>query len=383
MVDASLWRRLRSAGSRALQRAAGDVWPLLQATAAATVAWLIARHGFGHKQPFFAAIAAFVGLNTTLGQRGLNALRLLQGVVVGIAVGELTLVTVGGGSGPLALAILVATAAARAVGGARIAVAQAAVGAILVVALSDAQAGVDRMSDALIGAGVALVFSQLLFSPEPLALLRHSEAAALEGMAEGLTLLARALEGDDDELAERALAGLRDLPGALAELSVMRHASSHVADRSVWRSRRALVVREKENAGYLDMLGGSCLLLARFAPSLPADERRTFGSRVRDLAEVLTLLAGELGDRATRQRSADRAFEVANAVSGERPAADSAPALAVAAVRVVATDIMVFAGVDLEDAVEAVRAGILDQRVAAPAPVRPGLWSRLRGRRRR
>ena len=383
MADASLWRRLRSAGSRGLQRAAADVWPLLQGTAAATVAWLIARHGFGHKQPFFAAIAAFVGLNTTLGQRGLNALRLLQGVVVGIAVGELTLLTVGGGSGPLALAILVATATARAVGGARIAVAQAAVGAILVVALSDAQAGVDRISDALIGAGVALVFSQLLFSPEPLALLRRSEAVALEGMAKGLALLSRALEGDDDEIAERALAVLRDLPDALAELSVMRHASSHVADRSVWRSRRALVVRENENADYLDMLAGSCVLLARFAPSLAADERRTFGPRVRELADVLTLLAGELGDRAARQRSADRAFEVASAVSGERFAADSAPALAIAAVRIVATDIMIFAGVDLEDAIEAVRAGILEQRVAAPAPARPGLWSRLRGRRRR
>jgi uncharacterized membrane protein YgaE (UPF0421/DUF939 family) len=383
MAEASLRRRLRSAGSRALQRATADAWPLLQGTAAATVAWLIARYGAGHDDPFFAPIAAFVGLNTTLGQRGLNALRLLQGVVVGIAVGELTLLTVGGGSGPLALSILVATAAARAVGGARIAVAQAAVGAILVVALSDAQAGVDRMSDALIGAGVALVFSQLLFSPEPLALLRRSEAAALGGMAEGLALLALALDRDDDELAERALAALRDLPRTLAELRVMRRASGHVARRSVWRSRRALVVRESENADHLDMLGASCLLLARLPPALTADERRTFGPIVRELADVLTLLAGDLGDRATRQRSADRAFAVANAVSGERATIHSAPALAIAGLRMVATDVMVFAGVDLEDAVEAVRDGILEQRVAAPAPARPGLWSRLRGWRRR
>jgi uncharacterized membrane protein YgaE (UPF0421/DUF939 family) len=347
MAEASLRQRLRTAGSRALQRAVADVWPLLQGTAAATVAWLIAYYAAGHKQPFFAPIAAFVGLNTTLGQRGLNALRLLQGVVVGIAVGELALLTIGGGTGPLALSILVATAAARAVGGARIAVAQAAVGAILVVALSDAQAGADRMSDALIGAGVALVFSQLLFSPEPLALLRRAEATALYGMAEGLTLLARALEGDDDELAARALAELRDLPHALAELSVMRGASSHVAERSVWRSRRSLVVRENENADHLDLLGGSCVLLARFAPSLTEDERHTFGPSVRELADVLRTLAAGLGDRATRQRSADRAFAVADAVADERAAPDSGPALAMVALRMVATDIMVFAGVDL------------------------------------
>jgi uncharacterized membrane protein YgaE (UPF0421/DUF939 family) len=383
MAEMSSWRQLRSAGSQALQRIATDAWPLLQGAAAATAAWLIARYGVDHTEPFFAPIAAFVGLNTTLGQRGLNALRLLQGVVVGIAVGELTLLTVGGGTGPLALSILVATAVARAVGGARIAVAQAAIGAILVVALSDAQAGFDRISDALIGAGVALVFSQLLFSPEPLALLRRAELAALRSMADGLALLALALERDDEDLADRALTGLRDLPHRLAELSVTRRASSHVAHRSVWRSRRALVVRESENSDHLDMLGQSCVLLARAAPELTADERRRFGPMVRELADVLAVLAGDLGDRATRQRSADRAFEVANAVSGERATIDSAPALAIAGLRMVATDVMVFAGVDLEDAVEAVRDGILEQRVAAPAPARPGLWSRLRGWRRR
>lgn len=50
-----------------------------------------------------------------------------------------------------------------------LAVAQAAVSAILVVA--HAEAGVARLVDALAGAGVALVFSQLLFSPEPARLL--------------------------------------------------------------------------------------------------------------------------------------------------------------------------------------------------------------------
>jgi hypothetical protein len=38
------------------------------------------------------------------------------------------------------------------------------------------------------------------------------------------------------------------------------------------------------------------------------------------------------------------------------------------AVRLVATDVMVFAGVNLDDAVEAVREGLLEQRVAAPPP---------------
>jgi hypothetical protein len=52
--------------------------------------------------------------------------------------------------------------AARAVGGARIAMAQAASGAILTVVVANGEAGTERLEEALIGAGVALVFSQFL-----------------------------------------------------------------------------------------------------------------------------------------------------------------------------------------------------------------------------
>jgi hypothetical protein len=190
-------------------------------------------------------------------------------------------------------------------------------------------------------------------------------------MAEGLGLVALALERDDDDLAERALAVLRDLPQRLIELSSMRHASSGVSRRSVWRSRRALVVRESENADHLDLLAGSCVLLARVAPALSADERRALRPSVRELADVLATLPGELADRDVRQRAADRAFEVAGA----------AP---IPAVRMAAIDIMVFAGVELDDAVEAVRAGILEREVRRPpAPARPGPLDRLRALRRR
>jgi hypothetical protein len=67
------------------------------------------------------------------------------------------------------------------------------------------------------------------------------------------------------------------------------------------------------------------------------------------------------------QRAADRALEGAKAVSGSDAPPGSAPAVALTGVRQVATDLMVFAGVNLDDAVEAVREGTLEQRVAAPA----------------
>jgi fusaric acid resistance family protein len=372
-------RRLADASSHAVRTTVADAWPLLQGTAAATAAWVIAKYVFDHEQPFFAPIAALVALNTSLGERGLNAVRLLQGVFLGIIVGEATLATLGGGYGSMAASILVATTLARTFGGIRIVIAQAAVSAILTVSLADAEAGLERLTDALIGAGVALVFSQLLFSPEPVGLLRRAEAAALERMARGLALTARALEQDDDELAEQAIDELRELPDDVAELHRVRRASSRVARRTlVWRGHSALVVHESENADHLDLLAGSCLLLVRFAPSLTPPEQRALEPSVRGLAGVLGQLAQGLGDREVRQLAADRALEVANAVSSTDAPAGSTLALSVTGVRLVSTDLMVFAGVDLDDAVAAVREGMFEQRLADVASAPRRRFARLR-----
>src|SRR3712207_3531730 len=145
--------------SRTLRRWTANSWRLLQGTAAATAAWAVAHQLPNDHAPFFAPIAAFVALNAPLGERGLNALRLLLGVFVGIVAGELTVLALGGGYVALALATFAATGIARALGGTRIIIAQAAIGAILTIAAAEGQAGLNRLGDAFIGAGVALVFS--------------------------------------------------------------------------------------------------------------------------------------------------------------------------------------------------------------------------------
>jgi hypothetical protein len=48
------WRRVAQAGAGGLRRVAGNAWPLLQGTAAATAAWVIARRLGDHPDPFFA-----------------------------------------------------------------------------------------------------------------------------------------------------------------------------------------------------------------------------------------------------------------------------------------------------------------------------------------
>jgi hypothetical protein len=287
--------------------------------------------------------------------------------VVGIVAGELTIAALGGGYGSLALAVFAATGAARALGGARIVIAQAAAAAILTVAVANGEAGTQRLADALIGAGVALLFTQVLFSPEPLALLRRAEAAALADMAEALRLTARALQFDDDDVAEQAMSHLRTLRDRLGELGATRAASGRVARHSaIWRSQIAPVVSETEDAGRLDLLGSSCLALTRAAIATDPVSRRRLAPLVRELADALANLAGEPGDRSARQQAADRALEVARRIAGaDKPSAPDAVA-AMVAVQTVAGDLMVFAGVDAEQADAAVREGTGEFRVPAP-----------------
>jgi uncharacterized membrane protein YgaE (UPF0421/DUF939 family) len=207
-----------------LRRWAYSVWPIAQQAAAAAIAWVIAVRFAGHPDPFFAPIAAIVGLNVTLGRRGSNAVRLLIGVVVGIAVAELVVEFADGGVWALALATFVAMLLARTVDDQPIVIAQAAVSAVLITAFGNQEQGWERLLDALIGVGVALVFSQLLFVPEPLRLLRRAESAVLLGLADGLRLTADALEDKNHQLADQATRQLRALPDNLAALNTARTA---------------------------------------------------------------------------------------------------------------------------------------------------------------
>jgi Fusaric acid resistance protein-like len=370
--NASHDRGPRTTATRRLRRTVRAAVPLVQLTAAATAAWVIALQFGGHDEPFFAPMAVVVALSSPLGERGSNAVRLLAGVMIGIAAGELTVLTLGGGYGRLALATFAAMALARVIGGPRLVMVQAAAGAILTVAAADGEAGVHRLIDAAIGAGVALVFSQVLLSPEPVALVRRAAVDALARMAEALTFAAQALERRDDNLANNAMNLLRDQHDSLGELARLRKASGRVARHSaIWRSRIEPAVRENENAGHLDLLGASCLLLVRAVAADPvATSDRvacaTLAPSIQRLADALKEMAADPGDQVTRQAAADHALAVAQSLSDAYPSEDPAFAAAVLAVQMVSVDVLVVAGVDPDEAAGAVRRGTDEFRVPAP-----------------
>ncbi|MGC4795691.1 FUSC family protein [Micromonospora saelicesensis] len=333
------------------QRFATGAWLLLQQALAATVAWVIAEHVIDHHEPFFAPIAAVIALNTFFGQRGSNALRLLQGVVVGIGIGELTLAVLGKGYGQLAIALFVAMAIAQATGGTRITVAQAAIGAILTVAVGNAETGIQRLADAMIGAGVALVFTQVLFSPEPLGRLRRVQRAALTEMANALRLAGRALADADEHEAPQAL-DPRALRDQITELARVRQTSVRVARHSVvWRRRTPLVLREYEKTSHLDRLGDSCLLLTRVALQLPTGDHRWLATHLDDLASTLGDLSYAIDDLEARRAAAFRVRRTTRHLVHDlnvhtSPIPESQEAITVTLIKIVVADIVVFADAD-------------------------------------
>lgn len=339
----------------ALSQPAASSWPLVQATLGATLAWVIALHLAGHPDPFFAPMSAVVALNAPRGERGLQAVRLLAGIVLGILVGEAVVVLLGAAYAGVALASFLAMAIAHAAGGARIAVIQAGGSAILTVAVAGGEAGLERLLDALIGGGVAIVFSQVVFSPEPVALLRRAEADALREMAEALDLTAKTLGTVGLEHGELPLDALRQLRDRLAELGRLRKASGNVARHSaMWRSQAEPLVRERETAGQLDLLGGACVMLVRAAFAVDPAKRSRFTSAVQALAQVLKGLAQAPGDRDTRQSAADQALAVARRFARIDAAGDTNTALLTLMLRVVATDVIVFTGIDAAQAEAAI-----------------------------
>ena len=161
---------------------------------------------------------------------------------------------------------------------------------------------------------------------------------------------------------------LWDLGDRLADLRRARHASNRVVRHSLlWRARMAPVVHESENAGHLDLLGGSCLLLARTALAMSPPEGRGLAPSIRELAVAIGDLATAPGDRATRQRAADRALALAHSVAAS-PQRSRATLTASAAIGLVATDIGAFAGVDPGQAADVVGEGTGDLEVPEPPP---------------
>jgi uncharacterized membrane protein YgaE (UPF0421/DUF939 family) len=179
-APAEAWERLREA-----------LGPISVAALGAAIAWLVAHDVLGHRQPFFAPIAAAIALSTSSIGRTFRIVQMVGGVLLGIALGVGLSKLLGTSAVALGVITLVTLAMAVVIGAGFVGrgmmfANQAAASAILVVTLHRSGTGSERGLDAIVGGAVALVLGVLLFPPEPLRMVAGAERAVLCSLSDTL-----------------------------------------------------------------------------------------------------------------------------------------------------------------------------------------------------
>ena len=281
---------------------------IIQASVAATAAYLIATDVVGHVKPFFAPISAIITLGLTVGQRGRRAFELAIGVAVGIGVADALVLLLGSGAAMLAIVVLLAMGAAVFLGTGQMMVNQAAVSAVLVATLPPAAhfSGA-RFVDAVIGGSCALLVNALLLPANPIKMVKEAAEPVLDELAATLREVADAIDAREQEAAENVLLRARELDRLEAELEDAVAVSRETARYAPTRRRaRGTVDFYAEASAQIDLairnvrvLARGVVRAARLGENLPPE----IADAVRDLAEAVLALREALEDP-------DRADEV-------------------------------------------------------------------------
>ncbi|MEU4482136.1 FUSC family protein [Micromonospora sp. NPDC023966] len=307
----------------AVREAAGRLrrgWlPVVEATLAATVAWILATRLVGHPQPFFAPAAALIVLGQARGQRMRRAVEVVLGVAAGVLVADLVVQALGPRTTWTVLTVILLTVAlAVAIGASSVTVVQAAVSALYLVVVSPPTESLVpfRFVDALIGGAVAVVASQLVDARRPLAPLVSEFRHTFEELAGVLGAVAEALDRGDDAAALAALERARHADAGVERLRGAVQAAGEALRLNVRRRRHLGRLRSVEGSiRQIDYAVRNVRVLARAAVTLtrgPAPVPAELGGAVRTLAEAVrsagdALAADLTGQDAVADAHAERA----------------------------------------------------------------------------
>ena len=354
-------RRSRAKLAERVEELRANWLSLVLAALAAAVAWLIARELLGHRQAFFAPVAAILTLGLTVGQRGRRAIEIGVGVALGIAVADLLVIGIGTGTWQLAVVVGLAMVAAVLAGGGVLLVNQAAISAVLVVTLQSASDGIfgARFADALIGSAVALLANALV-PIDPLRIVRREAEPLLRELAATLEAVAVALVSHDLDDVQAALRRARALD---ARTERLREALDVGRETTVWAPTRrgARTELEPYEAALtsIDHAVRNTRVLARRALSaIEQDDRvpEAAIAAVRELASAVGELALDLADDS---RASDLERELLRASAHATAALDVTGNLSAnmitGQVRAIAADLLGAIGVEGREARDVVR----------------------------
>jgi len=301
VTSISLLSKTIDGGQVAVRRLRDVLWAITQASVAAGLAWYIAHDLLGHPDPFFAPIAAAVALSASNVFHAQRAVQNIGGVALGIILGAVVQLLLGTEAIAIAVAVLVGLCIAVLIGQGFIAQGltfanQTAGSAILVMALSGGDQLFQRLQEALIGGGLAVVFSVLLFPVNPLTALRDARVGVLNGLRDVLAQTADTVSGRTGAAADWPYAAADRLHERLDELVEARSNARHLvltAPRR-WAARSTVRAADRQ-AAQLALLAGSMLHLARVVTAFGASRRlpEPVHVAIGDLAAGLTLVESD------------------------------------------------------------------------------------------
>ena len=333
-----------------------DLPPVLQSAGSAGLAYFISTEALGHTRPIFAALTAIIVLGATRGQHWRHAVETVIGVALGLVIAGVLVLGIGRGAWQTALVALLAMSVAIFLGGGSLVVTQAGISAILVVTL-DPPSGVipTRFFDALVGGGVAVAISQLLFPFNPRTLVSQAAEPVFRQLAVTLTALADAIEVGDVEGANQALNRARDIDASVRRFNDALSEGHRIVRLAPPRRRaRGQLELYAVAATQVDLAVRNTRVLARAARGLirlggPAP--KPLVDAVRNLAEAVSALEKRFENPEDAQETRDLAIE---AMKNAASVVDDPDALVlgsvVGQVRLTASDLLRATGMSLADA---------------------------------
>jgi uncharacterized membrane protein YgaE (UPF0421/DUF939 family) len=286
----SIARRLRG-------RLHGRLLPIVQTAVAAVAAWYLALLVVPDPRPSFASIAAVIAVGATHGQRSERAVQLVGGVVIGITAADLLNHQIGQGGLQMGLLVVLAMSAAVLVGGGELLVVEAAVSAILLVALDPSAAqgfSPNRIFEAVIGGVSALAVSSMFFPPDPALAVARAAQTVFARLGRTLECIATALDSHDVEIAQAALVDARGIDALLAEMhEALKTSRETVLLAPPRRGARAQLDRYERAITQVDYVVRNTRVLARHAlrvvragnaPDALADAIRPLAAAIWELA---------------------------------------------------------------------------------------------------
>ena len=269
---------------------------ILRLSIAPAAAWWISLQFFDHSQAFFAPVAAILTLTVGAGERIPIVVEIVIGASLGILVGELLVSVIGSGTWQLFLVITLAVISARFVRLSGLALTQAVISSVLLVAVVPIPGTDDpalaRFVDALLGGAVALA-TLVLIPSNPLKQVTAGLRELRTELAEVIEKTAEALRLGDAEMASAALEQARATQPMVTTMNTLGESVREMARISPfqWRQRQRLIKRTNTLVEFDHAIRNTRVLSRRVAAMLRHGEVAPPG-----LAQALSDLADLIRD---------------------------------------------------------------------------------------